>query len=163
MSLVQEILYTVSNYPGGYKILYNLIYKSRSPGESEKLDRTVRTTLSRMKKQGLVSNDGGEWSITPEGQEFLGGRNSDIRKFFPAKTKKNKSVEKNLIIIFDIPEKKRRYRDWLRMELVMFGFEQIQKSVWFGPSISKEFLEYLEEEGLVKYLKFFKASQKDLI
>lgn len=68
-----------------------------------------------------------------------------------------------MIVVFDIPEKKRRYRDWLRSELVSFDFDLIQKSVWFGPSLPPEFIEYLDKEGLLKYVRFFRAEEKDLI
>jgi len=68
-----------------------------------------------------------------------------------------------LIIIFDIPEKKKRYREWLRTELVGFGFTLIQKSVWLGPALPKEFVEYLNEVKLLKHVRFFRATENDLI
>ena len=164
MSLVQEILYAVSNYPGGYRIIYDILYDGKPPGQnSESFDSNLRNTLSRMKKKGLLKNSERKWSMTPEGEEFLNSKNSDIRKFFPLDKKKVRDVTKSLIIIFDIPEKKRRYRDWLRTELVGFGFEQVQKSVWFGPPLPKEFLQYLDEVNLLQYIRFFKATERDLI
>ena len=104
------------------------------------------------------------WSISPTGKEFLESYKPSIRRFFPEQkvSNKNKS-KKQLIVTFDIPEKKRKYRDWLRMELVGFGFEQIQKSVWFGPSLPKSFLEYIEEIKILDYIRFFKVSEKDLV
>ncbi|MDP2641845.1 MAG: hypothetical protein Q8P21_00935 [bacterium] len=164
MSLVQEILYTVSNYPGGYRIIYDILYDGKPPGQKDKsFDRNLRSTLSRLKKNGLLKNTKRTWAITSEGEEFINGKNSDIKKFFPSVRRQTANVSKNLIIIFDIPEKKRRYRDWLRSELINFDFEQIQKSVWFGPPLPKEFVEYLGESGLLRFVRFFKVSEKDLI
>lgn len=165
MSLIQEILYTVSNYPGGYRTIYNIIYDSQPPGEEAKKSKEniLRATLSRMKKDGLLKNKDRKWSVTPEGDELLKGRNSDIKRFFPTAKGLAQKLQRNLIVIFDIPEKKKRYREWLRSELVGFGFTLIQKSVWLGPALPKEFVEYLSEIGLLKHIRFFRASEKDLI
>jgi len=164
MSLVQEILYTLSNYPGGYRIIYDILYDGKAPKQSDKsFENNLRNTLSRMKKNGLLKNDHKKWAITLEGKEFLNGKNSDIRKFFPSTKNVKKDKPKSVIIIFDIPEKKRRYRDWLRLELIGFGFDQIQKSVWFGYPLPKEFVEYLDECGLSTYIRFFKATERELI
>ena len=164
MSLVQEILYVFSNYPGGYRIIYDILYNGKSPNQSdESFERSIRNTLSRMKRNGLLKNSQRKWTITPEGRELLDGKNSDIKRFFSTRKVKVKRTAKSLILVFDIPEKKRRYRDWLRSELVGFDFEQIQKSVWFGPPLPKEFIEYLEEIDLLKYIRFLKATDEDLI
>ena len=162
MSFVQEVLYAVSNYPGGYRLIYNLLYNEKKPGDKKISEINLSNTLSRLRRRGLLENRARRWSITPEGKEFLASRNSDIRRFFPKERPLGK-IQKNLIIIFDIPEKERRYRDWFRSELVGFGFEQIQKSVWFGPNLPKEFIEYLGTENLLSYIRFFRASEKDLI
>ncbi len=164
MSLVQEIFYILSNYPGDYRMLYDILYDGKPPGQSDKsFEHSLRSTLTRMKRLGLLNNTSNEWSLTQEGGRFLNAKKSNIKRFFPIKNRSVKTTFKNLIIIFDIPEKKRRYRDWLRIELVNFGFEQIQKSVWFGPSLPKNFVEYLNEINLLEYIRFFKANEKDII
>lgn len=164
MSLVQEILYIFSNYPGGYRIIYDILYDGKSPAQSDKsFENSLRNTLSRMKRNGLLKNDKKKWVITPEGKELLEGKNSDIKRFFPNEKTRAKNSPKSLIIIFDIPEKKRRYRDWLRSELIGFGFEQVQKSVWLGVPLPKEFIKYLDEVKLLQYVRFFRATEKDLI
>lgn len=60
------------------------------------------------------------------------------------------------IIIFDIPEKYRRRRDFLRDKLKEIGFEQVQESVWVFPFPIPKALDWLiEEVGLkinVRYL-----------
>jgi DNA-binding transcriptional regulator PaaX len=161
MSIVQELLYIVSNYPGGYRLLYDLLYDSQPPGaDPKKLYNTARATLTRLRKQGLVIKGKDKWQITPEGKELLKSKGNQIKRFFPTKGKLK--GEKKLIVIFDIPEKKRKYRDWLRSELIGFGFELVQKSAWFGPALPKEFIEYLEEVHILQYIRFFKVSPKDI-
>lgn len=165
MSIVQELLYIVSNYPGGYRILYDILYDSQSPAQKKDIHRfenTLRTTLSRLKKKGLVKNTQGKWSISKKGKEFLVLRKRGIKLFPPSKRVFPKA-QKQLIVTFDIPEKRRKYRDWLRLELISFGFEPVQKSVWFGPALPKEFIEYLGEVRLLGYIRFFKVSENDLI
>lgn len=164
MNLILGILRTMQDYQKrGYQVLYEDVYElKRLEQKDQSFDRTIRTTLSRMKKNGLLNNKDRQWSITADGEELLNSRNNDIRRFFPIH-KLDQKYTKNLIVIFDIPEKKRRYRDWLRSELIGFGFDQIQKSVWFGPILPKAFIEYLDEAKILKHIRFFKASEKDLI
>lgn len=163
MSLVKEILrITARYYPLGYLQLYEYLYDETIYGK--KLNKnSLRATLSRMKKDGLLGNKNREWSITREGKELIEGKNTIIKKFFPNRNTTKRSIEKRLIIIFDIPEKRKRYREWLRSELVEFGFKLVQKSVWLGPALPKEFVEYLNEIGLLKHVRFFRATEKDLI
>lgn len=160
MSIVQEILKSVSNYPGGYRILYDIIYERKNI-KNKNGRQVIRNTLSRMKKQGLVVNRDGIWKITKEGELLLKERKSSVIHFTPPK--RNDGGQKTMIVIFDIPEKKRLYRDWLRSELIGLGYELIQKSVWFGPPLPKEFIVYLNDKKLIQYLKFFKATKADII
>jgi DNA-binding transcriptional regulator PaaX len=164
MSLVKEILrITAGHYPLGYSELYKKLY-SVAKRDGNKLNKdSLSSTLSRMKAKGLLKRNEDAWTITPEGKELLVDPKSSIKRFFPSKRNRSGKVPSSLIVIFDIPEKKRRYRDWLRSELVGFGFEQIQKSVWFGPPLPEEFIRYIEMEGLIKCIRFFKATEGDVI
>lgn len=58
------------------------------------------------------------------------------------------------MIFFDIPEKLRKYRDELRMNLKMLGFCQLQKSVWIHPlPIPREFFEEFIKQSLRPYIR----------
>ncbi|MCR4279711.1 MAG: hypothetical protein NUV78_03175 [Candidatus Zambryskibacteria bacterium] len=164
MSLNKEILRITARYhPLVYSQLYEYLYEETVYGK--KLNkRSLSTVLNRMKRNGLLKNKDGKWSPTAGGRVYLEKINTGIKKFFtPGTIVSNRRKFKRIIIVFDIPEKKRRYRDWLRMELVGFGFTLIQKSVWLGPGLPKEFIEYLDEAGLLKHIRFFHAEEKDLI
>lgn len=68
-----------------------------------------------------------------------------------------KDEPKNLLLIYDIPEGKKKERDWFRRQLKNFDFVMIQRSVWVGPSpLPEEFLAYLKRIGLQKEFKTFK-------
>ena len=166
MSLTKEILRITARYsPLGYSQLYKYIYKEDLQGRKIPNKNSLYTTLSRMKRNGLLKRTKEKWTITPEGAELLNSKNQkqDIKRFFPKTKGLRKNIQKQIIAVFDIPEKKRRYRDWLRSELVGFGFDPIQKSVWFGPTLPEEFVKYLEKENLLKYIRFFRVAEKDLI
>lgn len=156
------MLKIVSNYPGGYRMIYGLIYERNKLLGLSYEEQSVRNILTRLKKQGLLLNKNRKWKITNEGKILLREKKSAIMHFSPRKNY-NKNIPKTTIIIFDIPEKKRLYRDWLRNELVGFGFELVQKSVWLGPALPKEFISYLGKEKLLQYIRFFKAAESDLI
>ncbi len=67
---------------------------------------------------------------------------------------------KNLIIMYDIPNDKRKERDWFRRHLKKLNYIMIQKSVWVGPSpLPKVFFDYVKSIGLLDQLKTFKLAK----
>lgn len=75
-------------------------------------------------------------SITPRGLEFLSMR-LDLDKF-----SRKKWDGKWRVVIFDIPEKKRKRRDDLRDQIKGLGFGMLQESVWISPfPIEEELVE----------------------
>jgi DNA-binding transcriptional regulator PaaX len=71
-----------------------------------------------------------------------------------------KNIPKNLLLIYDIPEGRKKERDWFRRQLKNFDFVMIQKSAWVGPSpLPEDFLSYLKEIGLQKEFKTFKLAK----
>lgn len=168
MSLVEDLLIILTDYSAGYKLMrsklagYENLHFNRKINYQEIKEQVLRVTLSRLKKQGLVDNKNGIWRITKKGRIRL--INRKLRKpHFKNPNNKNKK-KRDLIIIFDIPEKIRIQRDWLRSELIALGFIPLQKSVWLGPSpLPQEFIEYLNTINLLKYIKFFKVSEEKIV
>jgi CRISPR-associated endonuclease Cas2 len=71
-----------------------------------------------------------------------------------------KDAPKNLLLIYDIPESRKKERDWFRRQLVKFEYIMIQKSVWVGPSpLPKDFLDYLKEIKISDNFKTFKLAK----
>ena len=59
------------------------------------------------------------------------------------------------ILIFDIPEKMKKYRDFLREEIYEYGFVQLQKSVWVTPyKIDDDVRVLVNEHNLAGFVKF---------
>ena len=80
-----------------------------------------------------------------------------LRSFIPINTK---GLPKNLLVLYDIPEDKKKERDWFRRQLRSFDFDMIQRSVWVGPSpLPKDFLAYVKTIGLQNEFKIFKLAR----
>ncbi|MBI4120573.1 MAG: hypothetical protein HY454_03870 [Parcubacteria group bacterium] len=106
---------------------------------------TFSTTLSRLKKQGLVKKSGGRrkavWSIIGQGKEKLNFGN------YPFASIKTDGLPR--LVMYDVPELERKKRDWLRYGLVACGYKQLQKSVWLGYCpLTEEFVKSLSDLGL---------------
>ncbi|OGI60898.1 hypothetical protein A2814_01215 [Candidatus Nomurabacteria bacterium RIFCSPHIGHO2_01_FULL_38_19] len=72
----------------------------------------------------------------------------------------HKDAPKNLLLIYDIPEARKKERDWFRRQLKNFDFVMIQRSVWVGPSpLPADFTDYLKRIGLQKEFKTFKLAK----
>ena len=71
-----------------------------------------------------------------------------------------KDAPRNLLLIYDIPEERKKERDWFRRQLIKFGYVMIQRSVWVGPSpLPKDFLLYLKEIKIGNNFKTFKLAK----
>ena len=169
MGLTEDLLIILTNYSGGYKLIRKRLItgndfhcrENSNHHQSEIKDQSVRTTLTRLKNKGLIKNTNGDWKITGNGRIFIEERQITRNKHFKTNLKQNK---KDLIIIFDIPERLKKKRDWLRKELISLGFKIVQKSVWLGPSpLPREFMEHLSQIGLISCLRFFKVREDDLV
>lgn len=71
--------------------------------------------------------------ITPKGKEYLRKSYLSLVVNKNNKSKKKYWDKKWHIVIFDIPERKRKIRNMLRFYLKRIGFIQIQGSVWIFP------------------------------
>ena len=65
------------------------------------------------------------------------------------------------LVIFDVPEKHRKKRDVLRINLIASDFKQLQKSVWVGYSpLPKDFIELITDLRLDKMVHIFDVKNK---
>lgn len=65
-----------------------------------------------------------------------------------------------IIISFDVREKMRSKRRWLRDVLKNLGLRKIQQSVWLGKGrVPKEFLEDIRKMNLVEAVEIFEVSR----
>ncbi len=120
--------------------------------------------MHRLLKDGLIkSKNRGKnrlVSITWKGKSALETLRREKSSALPP-THYSPSEEDLLkIIIFDIPERERRKRNWLRIVLRNLEFTMLQKSVWAGKTkLPKEFLESLERLKLLDYVEIFAISK----
>lgn len=71
-----------------------------------------------------------------------------------------KNLPKNLIVMYDVVDNRKKERDWFRRHLKKFDYIMIQKSVWVGPSpLPKDFLDYIKEIKLHVHVKTFKLAK----
>lgn len=101
---------------------------------------TFTAILSQLKTQGLVrdalKNGRRYWRLTSAGNTAVSERHRGTAL---------KSDGQKRLICFDIPERDRPKRQWLRTELIACGWRQLQKSVWIGETpLPQEFIETLD-------------------
>ena len=62
------------------------------------------------------------------------------------------------LVIFDIPEKKKRAREALREKLKELGFKELQKSVFVHPFESKDEVDFIVEFFAIRpYVRFLRS------
>lgn len=124
--------------------------------------------LRRCKRDGLISkskrNNKIIWELTERGKI----KKADIILKLTPKIRMSEynfePAKELVIIIFDIPEKERSKRNWLRSVLINFKFKMLQKSVWMGKyKIPKEFISDLKEYEILDYVEIFVVSKSGTI
>lgn len=103
---------------------------------------TIRQSIRRLQKQGFVEKKDLKYVLTAKGRE-LAGYILNRRK-----VQGRKWDGKYRVVIFDIPENKRRIRDWLREELYLLDYKKLQESVFIG--------KYALPDDLVEGIKRYK-------
>lgn len=117
--------------------------------------KSVRNNFYYLHKDGYIEKSAGNFIINKNGKEFL--EKYKKLKIFEAE---ENNGPKNLLLLYDIPEDKKKERDWFRRTLIKFSFVMIQRSVWVGPSpLPKEFLDYVKSIGLKDTIKTFKLEK----
>mgnify|MGYP001567425566 CR=1 FL=1 len=119
----------------------------------------VHSLLYYLKKQGLVTQKpakglrGSLFALTTKGRDkkdFLvryAWRRGMYRSY---ESEKSEGIT---IVIFDIPEKEKAKRVWLRDVLKNMGFVLIQKSVWAARiALPAVFIEDLQKMDILKYV-----------
>lgn len=127
------------------KVLYELVQKRRKLN-----NKLFNSNLHRLKNKGILSFDS-------EKNIFI-DRHLLARKTLFRMMQKKPTGETKVMVMFDIPEKKRKIRNWLRLQLKLWDFKMIQQSVWLGKgSLPKEFTEHLNLLGISKCVKILKV------
>jgi len=98
--------------------------------------------------------------LTPKGKQRV------LRTKFLLENSSNFKKRKDgkwLMVIFDIPEKKRRLREEFRKFLYSLGFQKLQKSVWVSPyDVQKQLEEIIRTYQLDPFVRIFLIEEVEI-
>ena len=139
-----------------YQLKKNLSRIGKENPEVFKEKQRFRAMVSRLKKEGLIEKRGLIFSLTAKGFAFL-------KK--PEKLGYKKEESSSVILVtFDIPEKMRRHRDWLRERLKRLDFNMLRQSVWIGTNkVPVEMIRDMRTAHILKYVDIVEITQKGTI
>jgi hypothetical protein len=160
------IAISASNYGSSYKRMTSSIYNN-GPFENnnQKIKQRYRNIIYKLKKDGLireeVKNNKKVFILTGLGKNKLTDLKKRQKEQLPSiKSFKKEKGDRFIIVIFDIPEKERRKRNWLREVLKNIGLEMIQKSVWIGKvKIPKELINELNDFKIINFVEIFEITK----
>lgn len=116
--------------------------------------------LWHLKHQGLIEKKKRAWRITFKGKRWRKRLAARAENTLPSHAYTAKRSPALTLVIFDIPERERRKRLWLRVALMKLGFTRLQKSVWTGKVVLPEtFLVDLRTLHLLSYVEIFSITK----
>lgn len=125
--------------PNVLQALPNLMGKKRYHATFQ-----AKTALGRLIAKGYVKKTaGGRLEITEAGRRQLAIKDAAAAQ--PARTKRRWDGQYRLVM-FDIPQTRRRTRDRLRVMMSAFGFLRLQDSVWISPYDCEEVIALAKAE-----------------
>ena len=152
MEILEAILptsrdtYKVTKNMLGYMDVPRFDYKDWQRQEEKKF----YVLLAKMRREALiVKRKIGKktfWESTGKGLKRLGLVLKSLSLNLPEKNYKKEKSNDLTLIVFDIPEKFKYKRVWLRKYLRNLGFQMLQRSVWIGKyKIPEDFIHDLRE------------------
>ncbi|MEK7187681.1 MAG: CRISPR-associated endonuclease Cas2 [Patescibacteria group bacterium] len=164
-----ELIEVLATSPYGlpYGKLNNASEEKRLEREKRKRSfqqkREVYNLVYRLQQMGLIKKERNKWELTSNGKGKLQKLKSSHSPL-PPKLYSSKNDKEWKIIMFDIPEKYRRKRDWVRSTVRHLGFQMLQKSVWIGKvQVPEQFLKDLEELDILSYVEILAITKSGTI
>ncbi len=119
---------------------------------SRRSPASVSVALSRLKQRGLVVHRGPRkktiWRITSAGRRHFKSKHEFSGLRLPPEDGKIR------LVLFDVPEKMRSERAWLRARLLFCDYSPLQKSVWTGVrALPDKLREELKHRKLDSYVR----------
>lgn len=129
---------------------------ARTRSNSEEIKRKQQSFYSilyQLQRQGFIKKTKDrKLLLTILGRE----KYKKIQSRLPGRRYKPQTDNNVKVVIFDIPEKERHKREWLRYQLRDLGFKMIQRSVWIGKKkFPQEFMEDIRDLKLLPYVEIF--------
>ncbi len=151
---------------GQFRKRFNIEYQKLSKNNKKKINDRFHSMVNRLEKCGLLekrkSNHSFTFKITKKGIKKISLIKNLQKKMgdFPIIDYKNKKSSRVTIIIFDIPERDRHKRAWLRHALVKMDFKIVQKSVWMGKVVvPRDFLSDLKDLKIINFVEIFEITK----
>ncbi|MDO8470170.1 MAG: CRISPR-associated endonuclease Cas2 [bacterium] len=122
--------------------------------------------LTHLKKTGLVaetrvSGGAAKLILTKFGLERLVEFRSNLAVSYAPDRYRGEPSKKVVIVAFDVPERERRKRDWLRAVLIQLGFHKVQQSVFVGKVVIPQvLLDNVAELGLIPHIQIFSVTER---
>jgi DNA-binding transcriptional regulator PaaX len=138
--------------------LYQYVYRDRIRLRREYERQNAKKTFSRfvryLQEQGYIKVKALEGAkgivLTVKGAERV------LRVKRKVKEKKKRKDGKWIMIIFDIPEKRKQAREYLRAALADLGYQKLQQSVWVCPyDVYNETEEAVRSYRIIPCVKLF--------
>lgn len=163
---IQAIDEAFGDSPIGYirtmrEAFYPDLYKFRREWERKKDRKNFNQLVSYLKRKGWIRIKELEGKkavfLTKEGSERI------LRVKMKMAEKKVRRDGKWIMIIFDIPETKRKVRDHFRTNLRILGYENLQKSIWICPyNVLKETQELIKEYSIEPYTRLLLVDEMEI-
>ena len=112
--------------------------------ENYDLKFKAKNAIGRLIVKGFVKrNAKGQLEISNAGRRYLAIE--EARSLAPAQ-KKRRWDKQYRLVMFDIPQSRRRTRDRLREMMTAFGFMRLQDSVWVSPYDCEDLIALVKAE-----------------
>ncbi|MDO8504926.1 MAG: CRISPR-associated endonuclease Cas2 [Candidatus Liptonbacteria bacterium] len=144
------------------------VEKAKARRETQRVEREnlrlarvkYANIIYKLKRDGLIYSSGQKMGITVSGRIKLALLKNRKVKELPTAIYEKGDSKNFTIVAFDIPERDRRKRAWLRRALRELGLEMIQYSVWAGKvKIPAQFIWDLGEIKILEYVDIFEITK----
>jgi len=160
----------------GYGASYGKLQYELSKKQSLRLKKSIEKEIQRraeqryynliykLKRDNLIKEiargDKKFFTLTKKGKAKLSLLKERNSKKLPMTFYQKEEGDKFVIVAFDVPEKEKRKREWLRACLKHLGLKMVQKSVWIGKvKIPKQFVDDLFKLKLIDFVEIFEISK----
>lgn len=128
--------------PNMLKLFGKTIRKNEIFQKKQQIQRAVSRLIEKDLITIVVKQGKKSLSLTKKGELILARE----KEYFSVPQERKRWDKKWRLVIFDIPEKKRRIRDRVRETMRMFGFVRLQDSVWVFPYPAEDLLVLLKAD-----------------
>ena len=168
LPITDEILWSLYNFLEGADEIFDAIFlsyprslrecvalsKLRRKHARKRARRSFGQLIYYLKKKGYIKIKNLEGKrgvlLTKRGAEKV------LKTKFKIEKKRKRKDKKWLMVIFDIPEKKRGLRNLFRKYLQILGFKMLQQSAWVCPlDVLKDIESLIRRYALDPYVKIF--------